>query len=92
MSDSIDVIVGRRLRTRRRLLGVTQMELARACGVTFQQIQKYESASRRLSANMLYKLACALDVEIGYFFAGLPRDEQASDRLKVVATSDVYAA
>jgi transcriptional regulator with XRE-family HTH domain len=92
MSDSIDVIVGRRLRTRRRLLGVTQMELARACGVTFQQIQKYESASRRLSANMLYKLACALDVEIGYFFVGLPRDEQASDRLKVVATSDVYAA
>jgi len=74
MREGVDVIVGRRLRARRRLLGLTQQRLADACGVTFQQIQKYECASCRLSAQMLWKLSCALEVEIGYFFAGLTRD------------------
>ena len=72
--DMVGIIVGRRLRTRRRLLGKTQQELAAACGVTFQQVQKYECAYCRLSVAMLWKLACALEVDIGYFFADLPRD------------------
>ena len=59
---------------RRRLLGRTQQEVAEACGVTFQQVQKYESAYCRLSVAMLWKLACALEVDIGYFFADLPQD------------------
>ena len=71
MGDRVDVVVGRRVKARRRLLGLTQQQLAQSCGVTFQQIQKYECAACRLSANMLWKLACALDVEISYFFAGL---------------------
>ena len=74
MDDVVGVLVGRRLRTRRRLLGKTQQQLAAACGVTFQQVQKYECACCRISVAMLWRLACALEVDIGYFFAGLPRD------------------
>jgi len=74
MSDGVDIVVGRRLKARRRLLGITQKGLGASCGVTFQQIQKYECAVSRLSAAMLWKLACALDVEISYFFSGLTKD------------------
>jgi transcriptional regulator with XRE-family HTH domain len=77
MGDEIDVHLGRRLRRRRRLLGLTQQQLAGACGVRFQQIQKYECASNRMSVSMLWKLACVLDVEIGYFFAGARRHGEA---------------
>jgi transcriptional regulator with XRE-family HTH domain len=80
MGDSVvEVMVGRRLRLRRRLLGKTQQEVAAACGVTFQQVQKYECASSRLSVGMLWKLACALETDIGYFFAGLPQDLPAEE-------------
>lgn len=79
MSNGIDVIVGRRLKQRRRMLGITQKGLGRACGVTFQQIQKYECAVSRLSAHMLWKLSCALEVEISYFFTGLPHDVAQDD-------------
>lgn len=77
MTSGVDVVVGRRLKARRRLLGITQEALARDCGVTFQQIQKYEGAVSRVSAHMLWKLACALQVEINYFFSGLSKDDFA---------------
>ena len=73
MCGEVDEIVGRRLRRRRRMLGLTQLELGAACGVSFQQVQKYESASNRLSVAILWKLACALEVDVGYFFEGLSR-------------------
>lgn len=75
MNEGVDVVVGRRLKARRRLLGITQQALGSSCGVTFQQIQKYEGAVSRVSAHMLWKLACALEVDVGYFFSGLARDE-----------------
>jgi transcriptional regulator with XRE-family HTH domain len=76
MNVDVGIFVGQRVRRRRRLMGLTQSDLGEVCGVTFQQIQKYECAVSGLSVPMLWKLACALDVEIGYFFAGLPRDEK----------------
>jgi transcriptional regulator with XRE-family HTH domain len=75
ISTSVDLMVGRRLRARRRLLGFTQQDLGQACGVTFQQIHKYESATCRLSVVMLWKLAKMLEVEMGYFFTSLTDDE-----------------
>ena len=69
MSDDVDILVGRQLRRRRRLLGLTQAQVAEAVGVRFQQIQKYECACNRMSVSMLWKLAAVLDVEVGYFFA-----------------------
>ena len=71
MSDDIDFHLGKRMRRRRRLLGLTQQQLAEACGVRFQQIQKYECGANRVSAARLWRLARALEVPVGYFFEGL---------------------
>jgi transcriptional regulator with XRE-family HTH domain len=74
--DEIDVHLGRRLRRRRRLLGLTQQELAGACGVRFQQIQKYECAANRMSAARLWQLAEVLEVPVSYFYEGLTREQR----------------
>ena len=71
MSEEIDEHLGRRLRKRRRLLGLTQQQLAAACGVRFQQIQKYECAANRMSAARIWQLAEVLEVPVGYFYDGL---------------------
>ncbi|ACG79356.1 transcriptional regulator, Cro/CI family [Phenylobacterium zucineum HLK1] len=69
--DEIDLHLGRKLRRRRKMLGLTQQELAGACGVRFQQIQKYECAANRMSAARLWKLAEILDAPVSYFYEGL---------------------
>jgi transcriptional regulator with XRE-family HTH domain len=69
--SDIDLHLGRRLRQRRRLLGLTMKQLANACGVRFQQIQKYECAANGMSAARLWRLCQALDVPVGYFYDGL---------------------
>lgn len=74
MSTYLECSIGRRLRARRRLLNLSQSELARPCGVTFQQIQKYEAGMVTISAARLWTLAHALDVPIMHFFDGLPGD------------------
>ncbi|MDR3506588.1 MAG: helix-turn-helix transcriptional regulator [Caulobacteraceae bacterium] len=71
MGNDIDLHLGRRLRRRRRLLGLTQQQLADSVGVRFQQIQKYECGANRISAARLWKLAEALEVQVGYFYDGL---------------------
>ena len=82
MSNDIDVYLGKQLRRRRRLLGLTQQQLAGAVGVRFQQIQKYECGANRISAARLWQLAEALEVPVGYFYDGLSehaRQEAAMD-------------
>jgi transcriptional regulator with XRE-family HTH domain len=71
MGNDIDLHLGKRLRRRRRLLGLTQQQLAGACGVRFQQIQKYECGANRISAARLWQLSEALEVPVGYFYDGL---------------------
>jgi transcriptional regulator with XRE-family HTH domain len=71
LGHEIDLHLGRRMRRRRRLLGMTQRQLADVCGVRFQQIQKYECGANRLSAARLWQIAGALDVPVSYFFEGL---------------------
>lgn len=71
MCGDIDTHVGKRLRRRRRLLGLTQQQLAEAIGIRFQQIQKYECGANRVTASRLYELAGALNVPTTYFFDGL---------------------
>ena len=66
--NPIDVHVGARIRLRRTLLGITQVTLAEAIGLTFQQVQKYEKGSNRVSSSRLLDVANALDVPISYFF------------------------
>lgn len=67
----IDTIVGERIRRRRILTGQTQDQLGDALGVSYQQIQKYETGSNRVSAGRLYLLAEKLDVSPAWFFDGL---------------------
>jgi transcriptional regulator with XRE-family HTH domain len=71
MSERVDIHLGKRLRWRRKAMGLTQQDLARALGVRFQQVQKYECAINRMSASMVWKAANILDVDIRYFFDGL---------------------
>lgn len=71
MANDIDLHLGRRLRRRRRLLGLTQQQLASAVGIRFQQIQKYECGANRISAARLWQLSEALEIPIGYFYDGL---------------------
>lgn len=70
--DPVDVHLGRRVRGRRRAMGVTQAELADGLGVSFQQVQKYERGHNRISASTLCRIAWRLQAQIGYFFEGLP--------------------
>jgi transcriptional regulator with XRE-family HTH domain len=67
----IDVHVGKRIRMRRLFLGMNQETLANALGVTFQQVQKYESGSNRVSASRLSAVADILRVPISFFFGDL---------------------
>lgn len=71
MADETDLHVGKRLRRRRRLLGMTQQDLASQVGVRFQQIQKYECGANRITASRLYDLARAMNVSVQYFFDGM---------------------
>jgi transcriptional regulator with XRE-family HTH domain len=71
MADYVDEYVGRRLRRRRRTLGLTQRQLGLAIGVRFQQVQKYECAASKMSASRLWRIAQVLEVPINYFFEGL---------------------
>jgi transcriptional regulator with XRE-family HTH domain len=75
--NPIDVHVGNRLRMRRTLLGVSQMVLAEALGLTFQQVQKYERGANRVSSSRLFDLTRILDVPINYFFEDMAREVEA---------------
>ena len=76
--DEIDIHLGRRLRRRRRQLGLTQPELAHASGVSIQPIQKYECAANRMSASRLWQLAEVLEVPVSYFYEGLTADQRSA--------------
>ena len=63
--------IGGRIRARRTELGLTQEQLGQALGVSYQQVQKYETAANRISAGRLYQLAAEFGVDTAFFFEGL---------------------
>jgi len=67
----VDVHVGKRVRHRRWLVGMTQQQLAEKVGIKFQQIQKYETGMNRVSASRLWDISDALGVPVSFFFDGL---------------------
>src|SRR5687768_15605122 len=77
----VDIHVGRRLRDRRLLKGLTQEQLASRLGVTFQQLQKYEKGVNRVSVSRLYHAAQILQVPILWFFEGLVGVERDDRRV-----------
>ncbi len=66
--DPVDIHVGARLRLRRNLLGMSQDQLGKASGLTFQQIQKYERGINRMGASRLFQMGQILKVPVTYFF------------------------
>jgi transcriptional regulator with XRE-family HTH domain len=70
-TTAIDAAVGRTVRTRRIELGMSQTDLATACGITFQQIQKYENGANRISCSRLWQFAAVLGLPVAAFFADL---------------------
>lgn len=71
MKHPVDAHVGKRIRHRRWMVGMTQQQLADKVGIKFQQIQKYETGMNRVSASRLWDISEALGVTISFFFEGL---------------------
>lgn len=84
--DPVDAHVGRALRARRQELGQSQSDLAAALGISFQQIQKYERGSNRISASMMFRAARAQQVAPAYYFEGLDQVEAAPLTKEAVQT------
>ena len=72
--DPVDIHVGKRIKLRRTLLHISQEQLAGDIGVTFQQVQKYESGHNRVSASRLFDISRVLDCPISYFFEDIGPD------------------
>ena len=71
--DAIDRSVGKTIRNLRRAANLSQQELANRCGVTFQQLQKYENGQNRVSASRLLQIATALEVRVERLFTDVDR-------------------
>jgi transcriptional regulator with XRE-family HTH domain len=71
LSHRVDEHVGARIRLRRTMLGQTQEQLAAPLGISYQQIQKYETGANRVSAGRLFEIGQRLGVDVAYFFEGL---------------------
>ncbi len=85
MKHPVDVHVGKRVRHRRWMVGMTQQQLAERVGIKFQQIQKYETGMNRVSASRLWDIAHALEVPVSFFFDGIESDEK-TDATKPAAS------
>jgi transcriptional regulator with XRE-family HTH domain len=70
--NSIDIHVGSRVRMRRLMLDMSQTKLGDALGITFQQVQKYEKGTNRVSASRLQHISNILQVPVPFFFEGAP--------------------
>jgi transcriptional regulator with XRE-family HTH domain len=68
--DPIDIHVGRQLRLARELAGLTQTDISKVLGMSFQVVQKYEQGEIRVSASRLFQLSVLLGKSVGYFFEG----------------------
>ncbi|WP_069300229.1 helix-turn-helix domain-containing protein [Neptunicoccus sediminis] len=79
MKHPVDIHVGKRVRHRRWMLGVTQQQLGTKVGIKFQQIQKYETGMNRISASRLWDIAEALEVPVSFFFEGFDKSDDILD-------------
>ncbi len=77
----VDVHVGRRVKARRTLIGMSQEELGKHVGLTFQQIQKYEQGKNRMGASRLWQFSLILGQPISWFFEGIGERKRKRDDL-----------
>lgn len=81
MTHPVDVHVGKRIRHRRWMVGMTQQQLAEKVGIKFQQIQKYETGMNRVSASRLWDIAETLAVPVSFFFEGLATETEQEEQV-----------
>src|SRR3954451_11927850 len=72
--QDVDRLVGSRVRMQRMAIGMSQEKLGEACGITFQQIQKYEKGMNRMGASRLHQIARVLQVPVEFFYEGVPSE------------------
>lgn len=73
--SSADQLIGLRIRERRNMLGLTQLQFSQLLGVTNQQVHKYERGINSISAGQLYEIASGSSTPIAYFFEGLEKED-----------------
>lgn len=91
MKHPVDVHVGKRIRHRRWMVGMTQQQLAESVGIKFQQIQKYETGMNRVSASRLWDIAETLDVAVSFFFEGYDGDDAPAHAANANVQGDILA-
>ncbi len=89
MAHKVDVHVGKRIRQRRWLIGMTQQSLADLVGIKFQQIQKYETGANRVSASRLWDIGEAMGVPAAFFFEGIEGGNKHFDAVRADAPPDL---
>ncbi len=88
----VDVHVGQRIAVRRKLLKLSQTDLANHIGYSYQQVQNYENGTSRVSAGVLYEFSSALRVPVSFFFEGLPDKASQMSRLKETRAPTDFAS
>lgn len=91
MKHPVDVHVGKRLRHRRWMVGMTQQQLAEQVGIKFQQIQKYETGMNRVSASRLWDISEVMDVPVSFFFEGIEEVGAEKEKVGGVVPGDLMA-
>lgn len=87
-NNAIDMHVGKRIRLRRTLLGMSQEQLGSELDITFQQVQKYERGANRVSASRLWDISQILDSPINYFFDDMSENTMRSSPWRVSRGAD----
>ena len=90
--DPIDVHAGQKLRLRRVMMSLSQEKLGDAVALTFQQIQKYEKGTNRMSVSRLAQFAALLQVEPAYFFDGAPQPALTGDMIEGIRRIGEFVA
>lgn len=90
-NQAVDSAVGKNIILRRRLVGMSQQTLGQSLGVSFQQVQKYERGTNRVSASMLWRAAGVLECEVADFFDGVTRQSRPIGERKAKAQSPEQA-
>lgn len=91
MKHPVDVHVGKRIRHRRWMVGMTQQQLAEKVGIKFQQIQKYETGMNRVSASRLWDISESVGVSISFFFEGIEASDAAGNQAVSTIKGDILA-
>lgn len=89
---SIDVTVGRKIRKRRKMLRISQAEIGNRLGISFQQVQKYENGTNRVSASRLQSIADILDVPASWFFEDVGEGEAKVPSISGDDETDAFLA